>query len=132
MILIRSVDWIEIDGNYVKLTQIKTPPFSYLSERHSPDEKIKEELIWGRRFVRSSDGTDVVIGVSDEAGKVLGLQYEAWEKLEKELYQARTEHGIAKRELAKTRLELEGAIVRFYKIANENFWERLKRLFKMT
>lgn len=129
MILIRGIDWIEVDSDQVEFMVPRTS-YSRVSAAGCPSyEKIKIELIRGRRFVRPSDGTDIVVGVTDEAGKILGLQYEIWKTMETSLYHALEARDAIERELTRTRVELERAAMRLEEIADENLWKRLKRIF---
>ena len=45
-------------------------------------EKIKREIINGRRFVRPKDNIDIVIGMDKHAQNLIGIQYESYEILE--------------------------------------------------
>ncbi len=77
--------------------------------------EIAEEAVKGRRFVRPSDGMDVVIGMTCKAQKELGLMYECWESVASDL-------NKANRSVKIVTLQLE-------LLRAASFWQRVKMVF---
>jgi hypothetical protein len=73
------------------------------------------EIIRGRRFVNPSRDIDVVIGVTGKVGDLLGLQYEAFENMEKEIEVLRIKNQTLHRKLDS--------------FTNASLWKRLKYSF---
>ena len=88
MIIITDLKFIQVDRDPYELVSLTGPyeGIEVLSERGDTVVSATElrELIRGRRFVRPSDMTDVVIGLDKDTQDLLGLQYEAWENLQKQ------------------------------------------------
>jgi len=84
MLLISKIEFLDVDGD--ETTIFESKPFEPLFLRGGEmiQAEVAQELVRGRRFRRPSDGEDVVIGCSKQAQDVIGLQYEAWENLEKD------------------------------------------------
>ena len=58
---------------------------------------VATEVIYGVRFKRP-DGSTINIGTSKQAQEVIGIQYEAWKNLEKELHRAGSELNSLRKE----------------------------------
>jgi len=80
------------------------------------------ELIKGRRFVRPSDGTDIIVGVSNQAAEAIGLMYEGWDNMEKELLSLLR---------SRRKLDAEGIMLKstLLKLKAATFWQRIKWVF---
>ena len=85
MILIKHIEFCEVDRDSVSIWARINPygAVEVLSDHGETTVSVSEirELVRGRRYQRPSDGTDVVIGMSQQAQDVLGLQYEAIETM---------------------------------------------------
>jgi len=87
MIIIKHIDFLEVDRTRCEI--LSKPHFEpiFVKDNEGPRlgdfAEIHKELIVGRRFIRPSDGTDIYIGVSKQAQDIIGLQYEAWNNIEK-------------------------------------------------
>ena len=116
-----NINPFEKEDEMILITDIKI-------ETHSSDQiilhncglythpdKVKRELVYGRRFRRPSDGMDVVIGVPKELADIIGIQYEAWEEKEKLITS-----------LQETVTRYSNNILHLVK---QNFWQRLKWFF---
>ena len=119
MIIIKNIDFIEVDKTrYELLSKPHSEPV-WVKDNEGPRladfTEFEEELIIGRRYKRPSDGTDVYIGVSREAQNIIGLQYEAWDNLQREHDFYYGEHS----RLLKIIEEINQA----------SFWTRVKSLF---
>ncbi len=119
MILIKSIEFYETKMDPI---EIVNPNILYKQSlvTSNYDKEYAEvsdlrELIHGRRFRRPSDGTEIVIGVSKQAQDLIGIQYEAWDNMEKQL-------DSYYRESMKTRSILT-------KIEKANLLTRLKWIF---
>ena len=120
MLIIKNIEFIETDRD----------PYEILSHQMSSYQAIEvmtdkgkdfiggtelRELIRGRRFVRPSDGLDIMIGVSKQAQNVIGIQYEAWENMEES-------HNLAIDKATHTANKLA-------KLKKSNLWKRIKFVF---
>lgn len=92
----RDAEFFKIDGTLQKTAVVK-------------------EWIKGRQFYNPHTGELIVLGVSQEVGELLGLQYAAFEELE---------YQVAKERDRADRLERQGERIR-----NMRFLDRLKCLF---
>ena len=124
MIVIRNIDFIETpqDRTEIYHQDPMSPPI--LLRTQGDDEympvSIVQELIRGRCF-RRPDGSELVIGASKQAEEVLGLQYEAWETVHRELCTQRSRLLAAHKQVHKYKDELNG-------IRCASIWKRLKWL----
>lgn len=88
MIIIKNIDFIETDRDPYEIlsTTIPYQPIHVVSNDgpETIDHTILRELIRGRRFRRPSDRKDMIIGVSEQAQDIIGIQYEAWDRLDEE------------------------------------------------
>ena len=84
MIVIMEVKAVEVDRPIYKIQRFtKLPLLGGEPWKTIPAETVHQEVIKGRRFRRPSDGTDIVVGCSKQAQDIIGIQYEAWENMEK-------------------------------------------------
>jgi hypothetical protein len=118
MILIESIKYFEVDRD--PYTLIAQEPFGCVplmtdeGAEYKPMDALTE-FVSGRRFCRPSDGTDIVIGMSKDVRDLIGIQYEAYENLEKELSDWINSNGRLAEKINKAE--------------NAGFWQRLKWLF---
>jgi hypothetical protein len=120
MIVIRSIDAVEIDDN-LHVTHLDTcVPCDVVGDPGSVDwieHSVYREYIEGRWFVRP-DGKRLLIGNSKQASEIIGLQFEAWQNMEKSLDDCR-----------KARRELEAELKPLRAVAQAGFWTRIKWVF---
>ena len=128
MIVITKIETIEVPLSYA---EIRAMEWDDRAEAVGPygsmtmDRNEITELVEGRRFVRPSDGLDVVIGMGADVQDLLGIQYEAWEAMERSLSYKRVLEVKLRRS--------EGLVNAAEKIlvghATASFGQRLKWLF---
>lgn len=116
MLLISKVEFLDVDGDEQTIFETKPREPLPLKCGEMVEAKVAQELVRGRRFRRPNDGTDIVIGCSNQAQDVIGLQYEAWESLEKDRDHWHTQ-------CVASRLKIDS-------IKKAGFWERLKWLLR--
>lgn len=134
MIVIKSIDYYQFDGDMYKLLHALPPQGLMASTKegniHVPADRFVE-LVKGRMFVRP-DGEQVVIGASKQAQKVIGLQYEAWGTLIYERDEAYTDLRTATKLKRNALVELgtlKDAVKRGkVKRVNASIWTRLNWL----
>ena len=116
MILISKIEYSEIEpDDHVTVDRYSD---RYITSEPTPKDlapNIETETIRGTRFVRPSDGTDIVIGCSGEAAELIGIQYEAWDNL--------------KKDLAYSDYMIKGLQAEIKKIKSAPFFTRLKWAF---
>ena len=101
MIAIRSIDYVKVDGTPENIYKFcyqealtETPMEVETANGTSmmrPTEVL--EIIRGRKFMNPATGEHIVIGLSKQAQKLLGLNYEAWDNLQKDLKWYQTKHN---------------------------------------
>lgn len=87
MIVIKNIEVFETDLDLCEIVSYAPPGqlvFPSAGEEPVTIDALRE-LVRGRRFVRPSDGTDIIIGVSKQAADIIGIQYEAWGQLQERL-----------------------------------------------
>lgn len=91
MIVITKVDYFEVGEDQYRhaIYRHHLDPFipcisSSSGDKYVTVEDVQREIIRGRRYVRTYDGTDLVIGCSQEVQKILGLQLDAWDRIVQE------------------------------------------------
>ena len=103
MLLIKNIEFYETDRDPVQIIRQSGSyeAIQVISDRGGCVVPLSEvrELVYGRRFVRPSDGTDLVVGVSQQAQDVLGLQYEAWQNMSDALDTCQAASAIKSREI---------------------------------
>lgn len=116
MIVITEVKCLDVEADMHEIMHVRPWDFIPLADGSSSveAETVQKEVIKGRRFVRP-DGEPMVVGVSQAAQDVIGLQYEAWESLEKD-------RDLWHTQCVSARLELN-------QFKNAGLWQRLKYLF---
>lgn len=128
MIVVTEVKFIEVNEQdaYLAHYEEPIPVWTGGAEKINPEKyittgEVREELIQGTRFKRP-DGTEIVLGISSSAKKVLGLGYEVFsnqrrtiETLHSNVLYERNKRGKAENQL--------------FLIKHAGFWTRLKWLF---
>jgi len=112
MIIIKKIEIIETDRDQVALLPMESP--NTLVFPCGNQEPV--EIIRGRRFRRPSDGTDIIVGVSKQAERIIGIMYESWDNLQKS-------YDNISKEMRRYRKKVEES-------KKANFMQRLKWLFK--
>lgn len=114
MLLITKIEFLDVDGDSHAVVDERQLEPLHPKDIGMTEEKIVRELVRGRRFTRPNDGVEIVIGLSKQAQDIIGLQYEAWEALEKD-------RDYWHRKCIASRLKIDS-------IKMAGFWERLKWL----
>ena len=117
MIFIKDIEVVEVARTEVQYCIIPRQPVGPLSTAQR-DIGLTQEVAKGRRYV-TADGREIVIGMAKHVQEAIGLPYEAFDNLNKEL-----EHAWA----------ISNGHYKAYcsyrkRIVNMPFWERLKGLF---
>jgi len=84
--------------------------------------QVLKEVIRGRRFVHPKKGIDVTIGMSSQVAEVLGLQYEAFEELQRQRNFWYEQHGEEFQRAEKMKWRLD-------RIKSYGLWKRIKCVF---
>ena len=116
MICIKSIEVIEVERDDVEIAYQMWPDDHYfLPDATEPvAAKFITETVRGRRF-RNIDGKEVCIGMTKQVQDAVGLPFEAFENMEKEISNLYEEVG---------NLRLAISMLR-----GTGFWGRLKWLF---
>lgn len=118
MIIITEIKTIQTDQSAVEEI-LQSTNRDFLSSVRIGDQIVDvielRKLIKGRRFIDKRNNIDVVVGVSNEAGKILGLMYDSWENMQVDLESLRTQRDLIQCDLSK--------------IKKYGFLKRLKCLF---
>jgi len=135
MLVIKSIDFYEVNGDVYEMVaqSYREGGMRSLMTVGSPagdtsvPVSVVAELIKGRRFV--GPGVDMVIGVSEQAQKVIGIQYEAWENADKLI--ADQSYTIARkdRELNECGESLSKAHNELDAIKGASLFQRIKWVF---
>jgi len=88
MIIITKIEYIQIERDVHELICCSYDPDAEPLYPANSDEPVSpkevQEIVRGRKF-RHPDGREIRVGMSEQAGNLLGLQYEAWQDLEERL-----------------------------------------------
>jgi len=106
VILIKNIEFIETPRDPWEIFVTHLPHEVIPVEGNSgpyAEVSVLTELVRGRRFLRPSDGTDIVVGLAKDAQNILGLQYEAWENMAQELKDTRSQMRQLQRERDRAR-----------------------------
>ena len=112
MILVESIKYIEVPDDIWEIIHMRSA-YDGIEVLTAAGERVVAtnlimELVRGRRFRRPSDGTDIMIGWSEDVQRLLGIPMECWENQEKDRNQLIEENNRFK---------------------NASFWQRFKWLF---
>jgi len=124
MICIKSIEVIEVERDDVEVAHFRWPDgyFETGDYECSPmTAELTYEMVRGRRF-RNRDGKEVCMGMTKQVQDAVGLPFEAFEDMEKEIYSLNKERKRLKQEVG----DLTRALM---KLHNTGFWGRLKWLF---
>ena len=84
MIVIKSIEFEYVEGDFVKYHQLKS--VSDFPRKHDPivskNDHIEVEVIQSHRFRNPQSGEDIYIGIQEDVAEILGLQYDAFEQLQ--------------------------------------------------
>ena len=104
MIVITKIEFFETDRDPAEIAR-NTHPYEYINvnteqgAKEIVSQKITSEWISGNRFIRPSDGTDIVIGMSVQAQELIGIQYDSWLSMSNELSKYQTINEIKEKEI---------------------------------
>ena len=105
MILVKKIEYIETDRDPIDIISMVRPnyPVRVGTEKGAKLVEVSEihELIKGRRFVRPSTQTDIVIGMSKQASEVIGIQYETFDNMEESIAQLTSQQRVDRETLDK-------------------------------
>jgi len=88
VILISGIDFIHTAMDFHQISHLvgATDPDDFIQfENNQVKSNVVSEIIHGRRFIDRKSGEDVVIGVTERVGKLLGITMECFDNLEKDL-----------------------------------------------
>ena len=125
MIIITDIKTIEVSGTRHDLYRMD-PTEVVCFKEYEPitARRVATEHIKGRCFIKH-DGTEVWIGVSGEASRILGMEFKRWESM-------RSVADDIKSELNKfmsRHFDLEKKNRKMDSYIHVGFWRRLMRLF---
>lgn len=123
MIIITKIETIETDKDYATIQHLAHSHEKYIPFKDQIiDTSVVREYIQGRRFVDTRRKLDIVMGISDEAGKMFGLMHDSFTNLEndRECWRKSSEHW---------KKACLGVASEINKIKSYGFLERLKCLF---
>lgn len=86
MIVIKNIEFLEVDRDFWEIHHYERDHILVRengAEAMAPVEVIRE-LIQGYRFMRP-DGTEIYVGMSRQVADVIGIQYESWDNMQREL-----------------------------------------------
>lgn len=120
MIVVKRVEVETFDNDSIIVHHFPDPepPVSAIGNGPIEPLNVRQELIEGKEF-RNAEGECVVVGMSDEAQKVLGIPFQALENLNYRLETTQRDLERYRKYHAEYKEKVRHAI----------FWERLKYLF---
>jgi len=123
MILVKSIEIIETDQDPINIIHRNAPSTPIRVNNGKATALCSEisEMVRGRLFVRG-DGTEITIGMTQDAQDVLGIQCEAWDNIQDAYNESQREYREAMRTASMFQLELE-------ELSKTGFFGRLKMLF---
>ncbi|MCP4408813.1 MAG: hypothetical protein GY807_13830 [Gammaproteobacteria bacterium] len=125
MILIESIKVREVPGEHCNIPRLPGNGMRAWMGAAPPDSITKEaetETVRGRRYIRP-DGTEIVIGMTEQAQDVIGIQYEAWENLQGMCDANRAESDRLVRVISKLQERFEAAEC-------ATVWDRIRWVFQ--
>jgi hypothetical protein len=124
MILITKIEYLKTEQSYAQLLYETSAPDRHVctfSGAVVPTDLVRQHLC-GRRFT-SSDGTDIVLGITNEASEALSMQIERqqvdYDKLCRKVEDLQRAGCLERERHADTLVEITSA----------SFWHRLRYLF---
>jgi len=103
MIVIEDIKFFETNRDPVEILHMTPSHMPILINDVLYEQETFRELIHGRRFIRPSDKTDIIVGIPEKSQKILGLMYEAWNNMEESLNSAQKMFFLAQEELRNIR-----------------------------
>jgi len=81
MIVIKNVELIETDGDWIEFVRKERQDLNFLSSDYLLENKVcmQKELIKGARFKHPNG--EMIIGVTGQAAEILGVMYEVYENM---------------------------------------------------
>lgn len=116
MIVITNIETIDVPGNiYNHVYGYHPDEYIGVSNKLNPVKaELIKEYITGQRFIRGSDGSEIIIGMSKQASEVIGIPLSAWKNQEDYINRLtadkenfRVKYEISLNELHYTKLELD-------------------------
>lgn len=83
MLLIESIKYVEVDNDVWPIHSF-SPPNYYNNLDEPVEESVVREMVTGRRFVNSR-GVEICVGISEEVQNLIGLPFEVFNNMEKEV-----------------------------------------------
>jgi hypothetical protein len=116
MVCIESIKVVNVERDQINIARCKGMEFVKVDAGADVRPlEVAYELVTGRRFVNSR-GEEICIGMAKDVQHILGLPFDAFERMD---YDLKVAQGIRMR----LRQELDD-------IKKMNFWQRLKCLFR--
>lgn len=134
MIVIKSIDFFEVQGErhefYNRYIKGGNPIMTVDTAAGTDQVMVEEvaELIKGREF-RSPGGRSVVIGVSNQAQDIIGIQYEAWENQSRMIEELSRDNGQLTIKADQLHRQNEEKLFELNEIKAASIWVRLRWLF---
>jgi len=116
MMIIKDVEVLETNKDICEVMHAFGNPqqFYEFDNQKVEEMEVVQELVREHRFTHPN-GTEVIIGMTNKAGKILGLQYEAWESMKSQMDTLMSNYETVESELNE--------------IKSLGFWKRLLCLF---
>ena len=86
MIVITEIKILETQHDWIEFAYSNLPQLKYTSpgELVADKEYFMKELVRGRRFIKPN-GEEIVIGITNQASEILGILYESYDNMNREL-----------------------------------------------
>lgn len=123
MIIICNAEYYEVDGDVGTIYSYDPHQMVRVNGNEAVYAQVLQEKVKGRRFRNPRDGTDVVVGLSKDVQELIGLQYEAWDNLEKAYEAANRNYNQIYHEVTAWRKK-------FDELENASVWRRILWVFK--
>tara|TARA_R110001599_G_scaffold101758_2_gene260055 strand:- start:1523 stop:1927 length:405 start_codon:yes stop_codon:yes gene_type:complete len=122
MKLIKSVEVIEVSNNpYDIIHPPQSSMYAYNRDAESQAMKLYREVVRGQHFINDK-GEDVVIGMCEEVQKLIGLPFDSYDALSKEIIDATTKLHDEESKRKRLNLMIE-------ELMGVGLWMRIKFLF---
>jgi len=90
MICIKGIDAVSVERDFLRIQHFEGPRYSAnIGATDAPPLQVTEEMVRGRKYLNSY-GELVCIGMSKQVSAVLGLPFEAFENLNRDLENAQS------------------------------------------
>jgi len=134
MILIKNIEWLEVNDDIIELISYKHD-YDLISIKDSSNGNnlvqcnLIQELVRGIPLYTPS-GKKIIIGIPDEAAKILELSYEAFANLHKDNNKLRKQNEILNKSYHETLKRLNESNYKLHKIKKAGILLKLKWLLK--